>query len=452
MLLRRSDGVRRRLLTTLLPSLLLLLGVAAPGASAAVDPGTGQAYEMARVAVPMVFPVAGATSFSDNFLACRSGCARMHMGQDLMGPKMSPLLAAFDGVVTSVSRDGRSGNTLTLAADRGPAAGWSAVYVHINNDTPGTDDGKGTAAYAFPAGIEPGVRVLAGQLVAWRGDSGNAEGTGPHLHFELHRGTGWGGTVFNAYPSLSSARRLAAPAPSGPHPSGSLLQHPNGSLWLLDGDVKRPVTDAVLASLGRSPLTAVPMSSGESLGYRTGTPALPRDGAVLRDPEGTTWLVSAGTRAKAPLARLADLGLAAPRVWPVAAADLAGLPVVEELPQTPLYPGALLRVSGRVQQVGTDGRLHATTPAVTGSHGWTTPDVATLPEGTELPGDGAPLGLRDGTLVQTPAHLVAVVSGGTVRPLRDARQVRAYGYTGKPRQVVPATELAGLRTAEISAR
>ncbi|MCW2665087.1 MAG: N-acetylmuramoyl-L-alanine amidase [Frankiales bacterium] len=444
--------MRRRLRTALLPALLLLLGTFALPAGAAVDPGTGQAYETARVVVPMTFPVAGPTSFSDNFLACRSGCARMHMGQDLMGPKMSPLVAAFDGVVTSVSRDSRSGNTLTIAADRGPAAGWSAIYVHVNNDTPGTDDGRGTGAYAFPAGIEPGARVLAGQLVAWRGDSGNAESTGPHLHLELRKGSGWGGTVYNAYPSLAAARRLAVPAPSGPHPAGSLMRHPTGSLWLLSDDAKRPVSAAVLASLGRSAASAVPMTSSESLGYRTGPAALPPDGAVLRDPAGTTWLVTAGTRAKAPAPGLAALGLAAPRVWPVGDADLAGLPVVEELPQTPFYAGALHRVDGRVHQVGADGLLHPATPAVTGSHGWTTSDVAALPEGSELPAQGAPLGLRDGTLVQTPGHLVAVVSGGAVRRLRDARQVAAYGYSGRPRQVVPAAELAGLRTAEISQR
>lgn len=441
-----------RLLTCLLLSVLTAL--ATPAAAAVmVDPGTGTEYDTARAVVPMTFPVAGPTRFDDNWLVCRSGCSRMHMGQDLMAAKMTPLVAAFDGVVTSLRREATpnsGGNYLVISGDRGPSAGWSAIYVHVNNDTPGTDDGRGTGKYDFPAGIAPGVRVLAGQLVGWVGDSGNAEGTGPHLHVELRRGTGWGGTVYNAYPSLAAARRLVVPAPSGPHPSGSLLRHPSGSLWLLDGDVKRPVSEQVLASLGRSLASAVPMTAGESLGYRTGPAALPRDAAVLRDPAGTTWLVSAGTRAKAPLERLAALGLAAPRVWPVSDADLAGLPEAE-LPQTPLYPGALVRVGGRVHQVGLDGLLHPATPAVTGSHGWTTPDVAVLPEGTELPEAGEPLGLRDGTLVQTPGHLVAVVSGGAVRQLHDARQVAAYGYSGRPRQLVSATELDGLRRAAISA-
>ncbi|MCW2607431.1 MAG: N-acetylmuramoyl-L-alanine amidase, partial [Frankiales bacterium] len=279
------------------PLLLLAPALTSPAGAAsavsdAVDPGTGTEYDSTAVTVPLVFPVLGATSYSDNWLACRSGCARMHMGQDLMGPKMSPLVAAFDGVVSSVSRGGGSGNYLVISADRGPATGWSAVYVHVNNDTPGTDDGAGTAAFAFPAGIDVGARVLAGQLVGWRGDSGNAETTGPHLHFELRKGWGWRGTVFNAYPSLRAARRLATPAASGPHPSGTLLRHPTGALFLLDGAVKRPVTAAVLAADGRAVASAVPMGTAESLGYRTGPPVAVRDGAVVRDPAGTTWLVT----------------------------------------------------------------------------------------------------------------------------------------------------------------
>ncbi len=333
--------------------------------SDAVDPGTGTEYDSTPVTVPMVFPVLGPTSYSDNWLACRSGCARMHMGQDLMGPKMSPLVAAFDGVVTSLSRDGGSGNYLVLSADRGPAAGWSAVYVHVNNDTPGTDDGRGTEAFAFPAGIEVGARVLAGQLVGWRGDSGNAESTGPHLHMELRRGSGWRGTVYNAYPSLRAARRLAVPAASGPHPAGTLLRHPTGALFLLEGHgptaVKHPVSEAVLAANGRPVTSAVPMGYAESLGYRTGAAVPVRDGAVVRDPAGTTWLVTGGTRARAPLSALGVLGLVAPRVHPVSDADLATLPEADGLPLTPVYPGALLRVEGRLQAVGADGRLHAVT-------------------------------------------------------------------------------------------
>ena len=442
----------------LLPCLLLAVLTCLTGspASALVDPGTGTQYENARVVVPMTFPVAGPVRFSDNWLACRSGCARMHMGQDLMGAKMLPLLAAFDGVVTSVRRDATGGgNHLTLVADRGRAAGWSAIYVHVNNDTPGTDDGRGTAAWSFPAGIAPGSRVLAGQLIGWLGDSGNAESTGPHLHFELRKGDGWRGVAHNAYPSLLAARRLAAPLPSGPHPDGSLVRHPSGALFLLDEGRKRPISPTVLATTGRTAADAVPMTAAESLGYPSGPSATVPDGRIVRDPRGTTWLVTGETRAKAGAAQWAALGRPTPRLHRVTDADLSGLPE-GELPATPLYPGALVRSADEpvVQYVDTDLVLRPVPhPVVLASRGWTSADVAVLPaEALAEAQSGEPLGLRAGSLVQTPSHKVYVLSGGTARRIHDARQVASYGYRGLPRLSVPDALLSALPVGELTGR
>jgi hypothetical protein len=450
--------LRRRL--ALLVTLALSLGTAG-AAGALVDPGTGTSYETAKVVVPMVFPVVGSTSFSDNFLVCRSGCARMHMGQDLMGPKMSPLVAAFDGVITSLKRESSpgAGNYVAITGDRGASAGWTAIYVHVNNDSPGTDDGRGTTAWSFPAGIEPGARVIAGQLVGWRGDSGNAEGTGPHLHFELRKGWGWGGTVYNAYPSLVAARRIAAPTPSGPHPDGSLLRHPTGLLFQVDGAVKRPISSTVLAANGLTAADAVPMTAAESLGYGTQSAVVPRDGTIGRDPAGQLWLVTGGSRAAVTTEDLVALGRPAPRVWSLTEADLAPLPVLEAVPDSPLYPGALIRTedSQQVQYVDADGTLRPVDAATLASHRWTTEDVAVLPAAmpalrTDEVSVGSSLGIRDGALVQTPSRLVGVVSGGTFRRLYDSRMVAAYGYTGKPRLMVPTATVLAMRTAPLTAR
>jgi peptidoglycan hydrolase-like protein with peptidoglycan-binding domain len=46
------------------------------------------------------------------------------------------------------------------------------------------------------------VRVEAGQHIAWVGDSGNAENTAPHVHFELRDPSG---TLVNGYSSLVAA-------------------------------------------------------------------------------------------------------------------------------------------------------------------------------------------------------------------------------------------------------
>src|SRR4051794_16752469 len=133
----------------------------------------------------ITFPAQGAVHYSDDFGACRDGCGRRHQGIDIMGAKLMHEVAAADARVTFVRADasGTSGNMLTITDD----AGWSYVYIHINNDTPGTDDGANPAQWRFAPGVRLGARVHKGQFVAYMGDSGNAEGTSPHLHFELHR-------------------------------------------------------------------------------------------------------------------------------------------------------------------------------------------------------------------------------------------------------------------------
>ncbi len=444
-------------------------------AGALVDPGTGTSYETESVVVPITFPVLGATTYSDNFLVCRSGCARMHMGQDLMGPKMSPLVAAFDGVVTSLKLDGGSGNYLAITADSGPAAGWTALYLHINNDNPGTDDGVGSAAWAFPSGIAMGSRVLGGQLIGWRGDSGNAESTGPHLHFELRKGYGWGGTVYNAYPSLRAARRLSAPLPSGPHPSGSLVRHPHGKLFVLDGGLKRPVSPTVLAANRINPASAVPMTAAESMTYGTLAPLRLRDGIVARDAAGQLWLVTGGNRVAVSSADLAALYQPNPRVFPVTDADLDQLPVSQSIPKNPYYPGSLLRTDGTpdIRWVDATGVLRPVDGATLVSYGWVHGDVTVVPaevvpspeptvaahrgsRNADVPAPGPsygdPLPMRDGTLVQTRSPVVGVISGGAFRRIYDSRMVRDYGYAGKPRLMLAHAVVEAYPTAELTGR
>jgi hypothetical protein len=457
-------------------ALLVAVGLTVPALASVRTDSSGASYDdSARVVVPMLFPVAGPSSYTDSYLVCRSGCARHHLGQDLMGPKMTPLVAAFDGVVTSLKRESAvgGGNYVAITADRGPAAGWTAIYVHVNNDTPGTDDGRGTAAWSFPAGIVPGARVLAGQLIAWRGDSGDAETTAPHLHFELRKGSGWAGVVYNAFPSLQAARHIAAPSPSGPHPDGTLVRSPSGTLFLVDGTTKRPIDPTVLAANGLTEAMAVPMSSGEAVGFVTGPPVLLRDGTVAMDAAGGRWLVTGGRRVAVNDPQLAALGRTTARVWPATDADLAGLPVTDVVPPSPLYAGALVQADGTndVKYVDVDGNLLGVDAASLASRGWTTQDIAVVPSTVastsgaavapsgqyrraewDAPATPATLPLRDGVLVQTPAHVVGVVSGGKFRRLWDSRMVAAYGYAGKPRLYVPTADVTALPTAELTER
>ncbi len=129
-----------------------------------------------------IFPVAGKVWWHDWFNPDGLRPMRIHHGQDIFAPKMTPLVAVFDGVVwlRPATRPGGH-NMLYLYGDNG----LQARYMHINNDTPGTDDNAGAWETAYAPGLKDGDRVAAGQHLAWVGDSGNAEDTEPHLHFEL---------------------------------------------------------------------------------------------------------------------------------------------------------------------------------------------------------------------------------------------------------------------------
>lgn len=182
-----------------------------------LDPPLGSVIEadevcMEEVVVPMIFPLSGKVRWSDTFLASRGGGSRRHKGQDLMANKLTQVVAAFDGTIRFGKDRGNAGNTITIQGDHG----WIAQYYHINNDTPGTDDGLGSDDYAFLGGLKDGDRVTAGQLIGWCGDSGNAEGTAPHVHFELWNAVT--GACYNAAASLKAATKLSQPNPAFPFP------------------------------------------------------------------------------------------------------------------------------------------------------------------------------------------------------------------------------------------
>jgi hypothetical protein len=149
----------------------------------------------------MIFPLIPDPGYSDNFGDARSG-GRTHAGIDIMAPKMTPIVAVADGTVGWM-QDELGGNCCAMEIQHDD--GYESWYIHMNNDTPGTDDG---IYWGFAPGISQGVRVFAGQLIGWVGDSGNAENSGSHLHFELHDPEG---TVLNPFTRLNAATRTGIP-------------------------------------------------------------------------------------------------------------------------------------------------------------------------------------------------------------------------------------------------
>ena len=225
----------------------------APSSESAVDGEASQSAEPVQddesdvndgidgITREIAFPVLGPVRYSNDFGACRDGCARHHKGNDLLGVRMQPLLAAVDGTVTKISlaNQGISGATIRITGDDG----WYYSYFHVNNDTPGTDDGQATSEWQVEPGLSVGSRVRAGQVIGYMGDSGNAEYSVPHLHFEIRTPDR---TPVNPYHSLAAAQRRETCVPSTAWtntplealaPSAvAVIPLADGGRWVIDAD------------------------------------------------------------------------------------------------------------------------------------------------------------------------------------------------------------------------
>ena len=201
---------------------LLVLSVSGREARAAT---TGAEGAGDGVVVPLIFPLENRVSFTDTFGAARSG-GRTHAGNDLMAPKMTPILAVVGGKLDWLNLTGKLSSynnqpyyNILLRGDDGN----DYFYIHLNNDTPGTDDGQGGVQNAYAPGLTNGTRVQQGQVIGYVGDSGNAEDTGSHLHLELHLG---------GYVAASSSQSRT---PSAIDPYPSLMAAPTLAEWLAAG-------------------------------------------------------------------------------------------------------------------------------------------------------------------------------------------------------------------------
>jgi murein DD-endopeptidase MepM/ murein hydrolase activator NlpD len=158
---------------------LVVLSSAAPSSAQAPSNGWTNIDEFGEFARSMTFPLGGENHYSDTWLAPRSS-GRRHLGVDMMADKLVPILAPRAGCVTWLNYGGMGGgNMMTLTDDEG----WQYRFIHINNDTPGTDDGANPYEWAFT--VEADECVAEGQHISYVGDSGNAESSGSHLHFEV---------------------------------------------------------------------------------------------------------------------------------------------------------------------------------------------------------------------------------------------------------------------------
>jgi hypothetical protein len=138
-----------------------------------------------------VFPVYGPASFSDDFRAARADTG-WHHGNDIFAPVGAPVLAVADGELFLVGWNMLGGNRLWLRDGEGN----EFYYAHLS---------------AFSPLARNGARVRAGDVIGFVGATGDAIGTPPHLHFEIHPVAllwlGYDGVV-DPFPYLVAWRRL----------------------------------------------------------------------------------------------------------------------------------------------------------------------------------------------------------------------------------------------------
>jgi hypothetical protein len=172
-----------------------------------------------------VFPVVGKTIFSDDFGDPRG--QGTHQGNDLIAARHTPVVAAEPGKVQKWTQSASAGCMLYLHG----RSGTTYIYIHLNNDLGAGNDNRGRCidGVAYAPGLRDGQKVAAGALIGFVGDSGDANGIHPHLHFELHPGDG---RAVSPYRWLKRGRHLLYP--------GATVQHPQTPLSI-------KVTGTVLA-------------------------------------------------------------------------------------------------------------------------------------------------------------------------------------------------------------
>ena len=135
-----------------------------------------------------------------------------HEGTDILAAAGTPLVACERGVITRMGTNVLGGITVWLRGE----SGVSYYYAHLSG---------------FGPGVGAGIVVEPATVLGFVGNTGNAQGTPPHLHFEVHPHGGVASTrtrcspspstSSSPSPSASTAPRSPPPRTARPDPPGS---------------------------------------------------------------------------------------------------------------------------------------------------------------------------------------------------------------------------------------
>ena len=164
----------------------LVISAVACAAAAALRPALERArfvytlsVEQPPAALPHPLPARPAPRLVNSWGNPRTG-GRRHEGIDIFAPKDTPVRSTTRGIVISVGTNRLGGQTIWIL---GPGL-ERHYYAHLNRY----------------AALRAGDHVEAGQIIGYAGNTGNARGGPPHLHYGIYSS----GAAQNPYPRLSA--------------------------------------------------------------------------------------------------------------------------------------------------------------------------------------------------------------------------------------------------------
>ena len=217
----------------------------------------------ALIALAPPFPVAGHATFTDDWGNPRSTpCPHWHQGTDIFADFGTPIVASGPGRVIARGRHAVGGLSVWVTGDDKMAF----YYAHLERF----------------GDVEPGDRVDAGTVLGYVGDTGNAEGGSPHLHFSIH-------------PPTRSAHGIVAGAGGNVGRSVTPYANPKPYLdaWLALAESRAPRTVAQIErQLDADPTAAnrvlALLRAGEVAGFSGST------GLGLFGMQWSKWAILAG--------------------------------------------------------------------------------------------------------------------------------------------------------------
>jgi len=118
-----------------------------------------------EISIPILIGVS-MRNISPNFGDSRGGGTRTHEGLDIMAARGAFVASPTEAVVTRTG-EGDSAGIYVYTANPG---GETFAYMHLDS---------------IAEGVKPGTVLEAGDIIGYVGNTGNASGGAPHLHFEI---------------------------------------------------------------------------------------------------------------------------------------------------------------------------------------------------------------------------------------------------------------------------